>query len=489
VTGSRFTIINNSMLLQTRQTLETLIEVSPLAIITLDPQARVQLWNAAAEQMFGWNEAEAVERTLPFADAHNSEELQQLHEIVFQGISFTVGELAVRTRDDRPLYVSVSAAPVPDDSGEIGLVMAIITDITQRKRDEIALRHSEARSRAIIDNSISGLILADAHGRIELLNPAAELMFGYTQAELVGQPLMILLSAKDDEARTASFEKLRRDALRKVTEHEGRRRGGEVFPLELGFYQFATESGNQLVWNVRDLSERQEVEKLKKEFISTVSHELRTPLTSIRGSLTLIASGAMGAVAPEAQELLAVANRNTIRLIALINDILDLEKLESGKLEMQISAQSLLPAIERAHESVKSFADQNQIRLEIAPTEAQVLMDSDRIVQVLVNLLSNAVKFSSSGSAVKITVEPLEREFEVCVTDQGRGIPAQHLGKLFERFRQVEASDDRQKGGTGLGLAICRNIIEQHGGTIGVISEEGKGSTFWFRLLRAENDH
>ena len=231
-----------------------------------------------------------------------------------------------------------------------------------------------------------------------------------------------------------------------------------------------------------------EIDRLKQEFLSTVSHELRTPLTSIRGSLGLLTSGAVGALPGEAVELVAIADRNAIRLIALINDILDLERLEVGRMELQFGLVSVESVLRRAVESVGTFARQRNVTVDtVAVPEAcsTIRADADRIVQVLVNLLSNAAKFSPPGSLVTIGVEPGAGWVEFRITDHGRGVPAAYRTAIFDRFRQIETSDAREKGGTGLGLAICKSIVEQHGGTIGVDSEEGNGSTFWFRIATA----
>ena len=226
----------------------------------------------------------------------------------------------------------------------------------------------------------------------------------------------------------------------------------------------------------------QKVERLKNGFLSTVSHELRTPLTAIRGSLGLLASGAVGALSDEGVEVVAIAERNAIRLITLINDILDVERLETGMIELQFAQVSVESILRRATESLPTSGQAHGITVEAPEMSSMIWADADRIVQALVNLLSNAVKFSPSGGVVTLGVTLQDGWAEFRVTDHGRGVPAGHLPLIFERFRQVETSDSRQKGGAGLGLAICKSIVEQHGGTIGVESEEGRGSSFWFRV-------
>jgi len=228
-----------------------------------------------------------------------------------------------------------------------------------------------------------------------------------------------------------------------------------------------------------------EVERLKQAFLSTVSHELRTPLTSIRGSLGLLASGAVGALSADVVEVVAIAERNAVRLMALINDILDLERLETGTIELQFAQVPIESILRRAMESCATFGQAHGVTVEAPDVVSVVWADADRIVQVLVNLLSNAVKFSPPGGVVTIGVERREQWVEFRVTDCGRGVPVAYRRAIFERFRQLETSDAREKGGTGLGLAICKSIIEQHGGMLGVESEEGCGSTFWFRIATA----
>jgi PAS domain S-box-containing protein len=346
-----------------------------------------------------------------------------------------------------------------------------------------ALQASQTYSQSIISNMLVGLIITDELGVIESVNPAVEKIFGYSHEELIGQHLKLLMpqpGTKKDREQFLKHAYLR--SIGRITEWEGRRKSGEIFPFELSLFEFHTLEGRHFAGNIKDVSERREVDRLKKEFISTVSHELRTPLTSIRGSLSLLAAGVLGELPEEAQEVVTIAERNSVRLIGLINDILDLERLESGKLEMHFDVLEMAAILEKSVESVRGLAQQQEIALEVENTETKVYADGDRLVQVMVNLLSNAVKFSPEKSAITVTAEQKDRCVEVRVKDRGRGVPAEHRELIFERFRQVEASDSRQKGGTGLGLAICKAIIEQHNGIIGVESEEGEGSTFWIQI-------
>ena len=241
------------------------------------------------------------------------------------------------------------------------------------------------------------------------------------------------------------------------------------------------------------LTQRSELDMLKDEFISTVSHELRTPLTSIRGALGLLSSGVIGDVDAKAQNLLRIAVTNTDRLIRLINDILDLERMESGRAPLQIRRCSLRELAQQAIETMNAMAEASTVHIELAAlTPAQNAAadtlffdgDADRILQVLTNLLSNAIKFSPPASTVRVFTEATSDSILFKVSDEGRGIPSDKLDSIFDRFQQVEPSDARQKGGTGLGLAICRSIVQQHSGSIWAQSNLGPGTTLYVMLPR-----
>jgi signal transduction histidine kinase len=221
---------------------------------------------------------------------------------------------------------------------------------------------------------------------------------------------------------------------------------------------------------------------MKQEFISIVSHELRTPLASIRGSLGLLAAGVLTNKPETAQQMLQIAASDTERLVRLVNDILDLERLESNKVELIKQWCDAAALMRQSVETLQPLAEENQIALSFSSPEIQIWAERDRIVQTLVNLLSNAIKFSPPNSTVTLSASSLADRVLFQVKDQGRGIPADKLETIFGRFQQVDASDSRQKGGTGLGLAICSSIVQQHGGRIWVESELGKGSTFYFTL-------
>jgi CheY-like chemotaxis protein/two-component sensor histidine kinase len=233
---------------------------------------------------------------------------------------------------------------------------------------------------------------------------------------------------------------------------------------------------------IADISRRKEIERLKDEFVSVVGHELRTPLTSIRGSLGLIGAGAMGEIPPEASEMISVAISNTDRLVRLINDILDIERMEAGRSELELAAVPGASLVQQAIQAVQAAADAVHITFGCDLADVLVWADADRILQALINLLGNAIKFSPPGGEIHVAVTGHDEHAGFLVRDDGRGIPPDQLENVFERFRQVDGSDTREKGGTGLGLAISRGIVEQHGGRIWAESGAGDGTTFHFTL-------
>ncbi|MBX9687418.1 MAG: HAMP domain-containing histidine kinase [Candidatus Obscuribacterales bacterium] len=258
-------------------------------------------------------------------------------------------------------------------------------------------------------------------------------------------------------------------------------RGNELAPKLSGADEIA------LLDNVfHDMAEAlDDAARRKQELVSMVTHDLRTPLTSIQSTLTLLDGGVLGDLPERASRKVAMALDSTARLISLINDLLDIEKLEAGLMKIDEKEQDLNPIVENSLNSVQAFADAASVKLDYQPGNFRVKADSDRLVQVLVNLLSNAVKFSDAASTVKIEAEAIENMLELRVIDQGRGIPEEHLSQVFERFAQVDPNNPVEKKGTGLGLPICKKIVEAHGGTIGVRSKPGQGSCFWFRVKLA----
>ena len=230
-----------------------------------------------------------------------------------------------------------------------------------------------------------------------------------------------------------------------------------------------------------DISERIRVDRMKSEFVSTVSHELRTPLTVISGSLGLMAGGAITGLPDTAKQMVDLAHKNSLRLSRLINDLLDMDKLAAGKVELNMQPMQIMPLIEQAIAENKNYAASRQVSIALSglSPEARVVLDSHRFLQVMANLISNALKFSPDDATVDIAVVAKDKNVRVSVIDCGMGIPAEFHGRIFQKFSQADSSDTRQKGGTGLGLAITKELVERMGGKIGFESIEGQGATFY----------
>jgi PAS domain S-box-containing protein len=463
-----------------RAVIENAVDV----ICSIDAEGKFLAVSPASFKLWGYQPAELI--------GYSYTELIEPHDLddsisKFKAIRLGLSSASVENRTIRKDRTVVNVIWSAYWSDVERSMFCVVHDITGRKHAEDALKASEGRVRQIIDAMPVGLLVVDERGQIESINPRTEQLFGYNSEELIGQHLMLLFPHSHDEKPESFARQIFEKALGHVEEREAVKSNGELFPTELSLTRFETLDGNRFLANVLDLTERREVERLKREFVSTVSHELRTPLTAIRGSLTLITAGAVGELSEQLRKVVTIAERNTIRLISLINDLLDLDKLEAGKLDMHFDRFPLSSVIERSVESVRGFGDQHGVTIEADNTAAQVYADGDRLVQVVVNLLSNAVKFSSKGSAVQVRVKEEQDSVQIQVIDHGRGIPERYKNLLFQRFQQVEVADSKRRGGTGLGLAICKSIVEQHKGTIGVESEEGKGSTFWFRIPTTDN--
>jgi len=341
-----------------------------------------------------------------------------------------------------------------------------------------------SRQQEILLNSVAdGICGADRYGVVSFANPAAARLLGAEAPTLTGKPVHDLLHGFAPTGRKCGDDCALREAMSGHVAAAGEdsvyRRDGTSFPAEY----FATPILDQgrfsgSVISFRDISQRNALDRLKDEFISTVSHELRTPLTSIRGALGLLSSGILGDVNDKAANLLRIAVTNSDRLVRLINDILDLERIQSGREPLAFRAVQLAEIVRQAIDGMQPVADAAGVQLIHDTVQVEIAADADRLLQVITNLLSNAVKFSPSNSSVSVMLRPGKTGVTLSVIDHGRGIPADKLESIFGRFQQVDASDSRQKGGSGLGLAICRSIVLQHTGRIWAERNRVRGSTF-----------
>ena len=502
--------------------------------IATDAKGVIQIFNVGAERMLGYSAGDVVNKITPADISDPQEVIARAEELSaelattispgFEALVFKASrgiediyELTYIRQDGSRFPAIVSVTALRDDLGGIIGFLLIGTDNTARKRVEAEqekldqrLRDQQFYTRSLIESNIDALMTTDPAGIITDVNREMEALTGCTRDELIGAPFKNYFT--DPKRAEAGIRLVLRE--KKVTDYEltARARDGKTTVVSYNATTFYDRDRTlQGVFAAaRDVTERKRieqilqeknveleaaksiaeqtverlkhVERLKQGFLSTVSHELRTPLTSIRGSLGLLVSGAVGPLSDDVVEVVTVAERNALRLIVLVNDILDLERLETGRIELEFGQISVDSILRRATESLATYGQEHGVTVEAPDASSTIWADADRIVQVLVNLLSNAVKFSPPGGVVRISVQPGDGWVEFRVTDRGRGIPVAYRHSIFERFGQVETSDAREKGGTGLGLAICKSIVEQHGGTIGVITEEGAGSTFWFRI-------
>lgn len=376
------------------------------------------------------------------------------------------------------------AKAVYDELGQPVRVLGILLDISDRKQVEEALRQSEAKFRFLSEGSPVGIFMTNTQGDYIYTNPRFQGICGCTFDETLGNGWIQFIHPEDREEVTAEWAKVSSQRQEYSAEvryirKDGIIRFGRV--LSAPIFSVADEFVGY-VGTVEDITDSRSIEIMKKEFISIVSHELRTPLAAIRGSLGLLASGVLKNKPETSQQMLDIAVHDTERLVRLVNDILDLERLESQKVKLNQQWCDGLKLMRQSVETLQSLATQSNITLFVEPTSVQVWGDSDRITQTLVNLISNAIKFSPPETKVTLSIQDQTDQVLFEVKDQGRGIPADKLQKIFGRFQQIDASDSRQKGGTGLGLTICKSIVQQHKGKIWVESIVGEGSTFYFTL-------
>ncbi|WP_106640040.1 CHASE3 domain-containing protein [Allosphingosinicella vermicomposti] len=359
----------------------------------------------------------------------------------------------------------------------------IARTMAARRRALDRLEDTSARQQAILDSARDAIITLNPSGSVETANRAAEAMFGYRTDELVRRDVGVLFEVAPDQGASQSF--LQRlgvapDSARHSEEYWARRSDGGTFPTDVSISPMKLADGTHFVAIVRDITERRQVEQMKSEFVSTVSHELRTPLTSIAGSLGLLSGGAAGALPDKAARLIEIAHSNSERLVRLINDILDIEKIESGKMEFDVRPILLQPLLRQAVQANQGYADSFGVQLALEPGDegAKVLADPDRLMQVVTNLVSNAIKFSPKGEVVRLSTAPLDRRYRVTVEDRGDGIPEAFRARIFSKFAQADSSDARQKGGTGLGLSIVREIVSRLRGSVSFDTVEGEGTVF-----------
>ena len=462
-----------------------LVEIARDGIISVDGNQRITLFNQGAERIFGYGALEVLGQPL---DLLMPDRFVSNHRLLVENFGQTPGrarsmgertEITALRADGSEFPAEASISKLEIDGEQI--FTAILRDISQRKRTEGAL----SQLAAIVADSEDAIFSKTLDGTVVSWNASAQRLFGYSPAEAIGQPILTLIVPGDRQGEeTTLLEKIAQGESVQQFETVRRRKNETLIHVALTISPVKDAQGQMIGISTiaRDISDRRQIERMKNEFISIVSHEIRTPLTSIRGAIGLLASGMYHNKPERVQRMLEIALTDSDRLVRLVNDILDLERLESGRLELVKERCDTATAICQAVEGLQAITDKAGVRFSLPPKTATVWASPDALQQVLTNLLSNAIKFSPPQSIITLTVQPQWQGVLFAVRDAGRGIPPDKLEMIFNPFQQVDASDSRQKGGTGLGLTICQRIVHQHGGRIWVESTLGEGSTFYFTL-------
>jgi len=472
-------------------------------VVITNPDGEIEWINDAFIKLTGYELDEVLGqkpgRVLQ-GDATDQETVSRISEKLAMKEGFSE-DIINYSKNKKPYWVHVDCDPIFEGDELIGF-MAIESDITDRKENEETLIKRTAELNAVLNAATEiSVITTDTNGLITMFNAGAEKMLGYQASEMVGKetPAKIHLM---EEVRIRGLELS--SALKK--EIEGFRVFVELPEMqgsETREWTYITKDGSFLtvilsVTTVKssdgrvigylgvaqDITERKQLEEMKNEFVSTVSHELRTPLTAINGTLRLITGGVTGELQDKTRELLDIASGNTERLTLLINDLLDMEKIASGKMEFNLRRHDLADMVRRSIKMNESYVNQFDVKISLRTVNESynVRVDENRLLQVLSNFISNAAKFSDPGSSIDVYIDDDIDRVRVSVQDYGPGISKEFATHIFDKFSQADSSDTRSIGGTGLGLAISRELIRNMGGSIGFDSEVGHGATFWFEL-------
>jgi PAS domain S-box-containing protein len=512
-------VAGGSALRETRILGEAILNSADVAIIATDASGVVQLFNTGAERMLGYAAAEVVNKKTSDAlfvpqqliDRAKALSAEFATAIIpgFGILSFKAArgiedrlDLDHIRKDGSRLPANVSITALRDHKTEIigYLIIANDNSAVQLAKDA-AKREAVAQEmfRLAVEVCPSGMLMVDREGKIVMANAEIERQFGYARDELIGEPVDMLVPVGPRHQHAAHRKAFNlRPETRRVearADLSGLRKDGSEFSAEVSLNPIEADGSLLVLGVVVDVSERKRIERLKAEFVATVSHELRTPLTSIAGALGLLAGNAAGKLPASAKRLVTIAYSNSLRLVRLLNDILDIEKMESGKVVFDFKRVEVRSLVEQAIEAIRAMAKGGdvRIRLDSASAAVEVRADPDRLVQAVTNLLSNAVKFSPPGEEIVVAVEARNETARVSVRDHGHGVPDEFKPHIFEKFAQADATDARRKGGTGLGLSIVKEIVERLDGEVGFDDAPGGGSIFyldlptWARAVRLES--
>jgi PAS domain S-box-containing protein len=463
-------------------------DAAGLGFWTLDIAEKALHWDELMYRLYGYSPSERRPPAELWNQSLHPEDRGRCEQESTDALAGTRGydtEFRVVTPSGAVRHLRSTARTAEDKYGRAIQLIGVTFDVTERKR-------ADEKFRLAIDAAPTGMLLMNLTGSIVLVNAQIEQLFGYTRDELLGNQIEMLVPARF-RANHPNFrvEFFGAPTVRKMgagRELYGLRKDGSEVPIEIGLNPLHTSEGEFVLSSIVDLSQRRAMERLRTDFVSTVSHELRTPLTSISGSLGLLQSGAMGSLSEKAEAMIRIAYNNSARLVRIINDILDIGKLEAGQLALQIVSVSLSELLQQAVESNAGYAQKYDVRflLDDGTDNDRVLADPDRLMQVVTNLLSNAAKFSPPGTDVLIRLRPRALTMRVEVEDHGPGIGDAFKDRIFEKFAQADASASRRFEGTGLGLSIARKLIIAMNGSIGFSTVVGKGTIFYLELPRTE---
>jgi two-component system, OmpR family, sensor histidine kinase VicK len=484
-------------LLKTEARYREVVENSLGFVFTCSMEGRLTSLNAFTAETLGYRADALVGRAV--TELMDVEGAAAFHDCLntLESAEEWQGALPLRRSDGvfRRIVVRSRRMQLP---GERPFVLNHGMDVTEQYEAEEALHLATRQRELILEGVGDGICGIDLDGKLTFINEAGARMLGYTANELVGRDVHELLHHSHADgtpySRSTSpiLQALRLCEAIRMRDEVFWRKDGTAIPVEYIANPIMDDGRiNGMVVAFQDVSERRRLEKMKDEFISTVSHELRTPLTSLRASLGLVQSGTLDKRPEKQRQLIEIAIGNCDRLIRLVNDILDFDRGEKGRLPLHREAVEPEILLRRAADVAHNTAVQVRIDFRVEANAPPVYADGERALQVLNELVANAIKFSPPGTTIRLAAQAvsgnLPDTMDVCflVEDQGRGIPQEKLERIFDRFQQGDASDSRALGGTGLGLALCRSIVEQHGGRIWAESEVGRGSRFLFTLPAA----
>ena len=484
------------------------LDSAEFALVSTNAAGIVQVFNAAAERLLGYDAENVIGKATPLL-FHDVEEIRRRLEDEFNELPPEANELDAllahaRKRDsvaDDWNYVNADGSNVPvfasvqsllDEEGQLAGYLFVAVDASDERRFKQALLESEHRFKTLFNNAPVGLFLTDDKGNCKLVNWAWSDQTGISNVAARDQGWLAAVHPDDFADVLAHWQEaidthrpFRREFRFKKPNGETTWVSGETIRLQ-------NESGETagFLGTTADITDRKNTDRLKNEFISIVSHELRTPLTSINGAIALLASGVSGQLTDEAHDLATIAQSNCDRLICLINDLLDIEKIESGILEESLSRVNVADVVYESIVQNRPLETERNVtfRLHGKPEGAIILGDRSRLNQVVTNLLSNASKHGAENDMIDIEVKVIGERVRVAVTDHGEGVDNAIGKRIFNKFVQGEPSSTRRVGGTGLGLSICKSIVEHLGGEIDFESQVGR-TTFYFDLpLAAETD-